>query len=47
MNAGSHDVLDDIHIDSIQDVVGQYQNIFKLIFERTNHLAYCTAYDDE
>ena len=41
MNAGSHDVFDDIHIDSIQGCgIGQYQNIFKLIFERTNHLAH-------
>jgi wobble nucleotide-excising tRNase len=41
MNAGSHDVFDDIHIDSIQGCgVEQYQNIFKLIFERTNHLAH-------
>lgn len=41
INIGSHEIFDDICLNSIHDCgVSEYQNIFRLIFEKTNHIAH-------
>lgn len=38
INTGSHTINDDFHLSIDQDMVENYKNIFKLIFEKTNQI---------
>lgn len=40
INDGSHDVYDDLCVGLDADCINKYKSIFKMIFERTNHLAH-------
>ncbi|MGI6077905.1 MAG: AAA family ATPase [Fastidiosipilaceae bacterium] len=38
INDGSHTIYDDLHIDQYTDISDIFKNVFKQIFEKTNHL---------
>lgn len=40
INAGSHDVHDDLYVTTDEAAIAKYLDVFKRIFEKTNHLAH-------
>ncbi len=39
-NQGSHDVFDDLEVEQPSETVLKYHNVFRLLFERTGHIAH-------
>jgi hypothetical protein len=40
VNAGSHDVIEDLYASSDDFTIEHYQNVFKRVFEQTNHIGH-------
>ena len=40
INDGSHSIPDDLFIDSYTDAVPRYKEVFRAIFEKSNHIAH-------